>query len=157
MTAATRRFPLTPGDAVAAIILTPDQRFVMQRRDPLPHIWYPGAWGLFGGGIDPGETEREALLREIKEELDIEVADVTRFTRFQFDFSFAGGTAVSRAFFEVHLDAVQVSQMRLLEGAALGIMTVDEVLSLAGVVGYDQFALYLYIHRQRIDGRRQSG
>ncbi|MEJ0068897.1 MAG: NUDIX domain-containing protein [Pseudomonadota bacterium] len=94
---------------MAAIILTPDQRFVMQRRDSVPHIWYPGMWALFGGAIEPGETERQALFREIKEEIDVEISDATWFTRFQFDFGFAGGGMVSRAVFEVRLDASQVA------------------------------------------------
>jgi len=32
---------------------------------------YPGYFGFFGGGVEEGETIEEALLREIKEELDI--------------------------------------------------------------------------------------
>jgi len=147
--------PLIPGNAVAAIILTPDHRFVMQRRDPYPQIWYPGSWSLFGGGMEPGETEHEALVREIKEEIDIdiEITDAILFTRFRFDFGFAGGGVLFRAFFEVRLQPSQVAGMRLLEGAELGIMTADQVLGLSDVAGYDQYGLHLYIHRERFTGR----
>ena len=31
----------------------------------------PPPWGFFGGGIEPGETPREAVLREIEEELTL--------------------------------------------------------------------------------------
>ena len=35
----------------------------------------PPAWGFFGGGIDEDETPIQALVRETKEELDIDLVD----------------------------------------------------------------------------------
>ena len=142
--------PLVPSDAVAAIIVTPDRRFLMQRRDAHPHIWYPGAWALFGGGIEPGETELEALKREVKEEIDFDVTDATFFTRFHFDLGFAGAGICARAFFEVTIAAEAVATMHLREGAEMRLIEADRVLTLPGMTGYDQFALYLYLNRDRI-------
>ncbi len=36
---------LTPGDAVAALIVLDDGRYLMQLRDQKPGIFYPGHWG----------------------------------------------------------------------------------------------------------------
>src|SRR5262249_19104994 len=69
------RAPLRPGHAVAALLVLEDGRYIMQLRDDVPNIWYPGHWGLFGGGVDDREDEVAALRRELREELELEVND----------------------------------------------------------------------------------
>lgn len=46
-------------------------RVFLQRRSKDAE-YRPDQFGLFGGGIEPGETREQALVREIKEELNIE-------------------------------------------------------------------------------------
>jgi 8-oxo-dGTP pyrophosphatase MutT (NUDIX family) len=53
----------------ALAILERDGRFLMQLRDDIPSILYPGVWGLFGGHVEPGETPEEGLKRELAEEI----------------------------------------------------------------------------------------
>jgi 8-oxo-dGTP pyrophosphatase MutT (NUDIX family) len=146
--------PLVPSDAVAAILVTPDRRFLLQHRDDIPHIWYPGAWALFGGGIDPGETELEALHRELHEEIAFAPQAAHVFTRFRFDFEFAGAGTCLRTVFEVPITEQDVATMRLGEGRDMRLVPADEALRLAPMTGYDHFALYLYIHRARIRPRK---
>ena len=55
---------------VAMAILYQDEKFLMQLRDDIPGILYPGCWGLFGGHLEPGETPEAGLKREVEEEIN---------------------------------------------------------------------------------------
>ena len=55
---------------VAAIICKDNRIFATQRGDGE----FRGQWEFPGGKVEPGETPEEALIREIKEELDIEIS-----------------------------------------------------------------------------------
>jgi len=56
-------------------ILLLSGEYVLQLRDNKPTIEVPGQWSLFGGMIEAGETPRQALKREILEELSLVLQD----------------------------------------------------------------------------------
>lgn len=58
---------------VAMAILYQNERFLMQLRDDIPGILYPGCWGLFGGHLESGETPEAGLTREVEEEINYTV------------------------------------------------------------------------------------
>lgn len=60
--------------AVVLAILTVGDRYALQHRDDDPRVASPGCWALFGGGLHDGETPRQAIRREIDEELGLDVA-----------------------------------------------------------------------------------
>jgi len=57
-------------DVAAAIIMRPDGSFLLGQR--AEGTFYPGYWEFPGGKVEPGETARQALVRELREELGIE-------------------------------------------------------------------------------------
>jgi len=62
---------LTPRQVVGAIIRTPDgETLIGQRREDQ---WQPGKWCFPGGKVEFGESHRDAVKRELKEELDLDV------------------------------------------------------------------------------------
>ena len=58
-------------EVAAAVLLRPDGTFLLAQR-PQGRIW-AGYWEFPGGKLEPGETARDALCRELKEELGITV------------------------------------------------------------------------------------
>lgn len=62
---------------VAAVILDPRGRAFLQRRGPHRSL-FPGCWDLVAGHVEPGETLREALAREIREETGWTLHRITR-------------------------------------------------------------------------------
>ncbi|HEY7557977.1 MAG TPA: NUDIX domain-containing protein [Candidatus Binatia bacterium] len=59
-----------------------DRRLVIYLRDDNPEIPFPNHWDLLGGHLEDGETPEQALVREIKEEIGIELTDWKAFRRF---------------------------------------------------------------------------
>ena len=58
-------------EVAAAVILRPDHSFLLGQR-PSGKV-YAGYWEFPGGKVEPGETPHDALARELREELAIEV------------------------------------------------------------------------------------
>jgi 8-oxo-dGTP pyrophosphatase MutT (NUDIX family) len=148
--------PLTLANAVAALLVLGDGRYVMQLRDFKPQIFYPGHWGLFGGAVDPDESPMEALRRELYEELGFTAATITPFVRLDFDLSSIGGAKVFRAVYEIRVAASQFDQFVLREGLACEALTPRAILTELKVTPYDSFAIWLHHARTRLIGSGQE-
>jgi 8-oxo-dGTP diphosphatase len=57
-----------------ALLFDRDGRLLIYLRDDKPEIPFPAHWDFFGGHLEPGETPEQALVREVKEELGLELA-----------------------------------------------------------------------------------
>jgi len=69
---------------IAAIILENDKgEFLLYLRDNKPGIPFPDHWDLIGGHVEDGETPEQALVREVKEELDIDLKEYTFYKRYE--------------------------------------------------------------------------
>jgi 8-oxo-dGTP diphosphatase len=72
------------GVAEIAQVLLFDRRgrLLIYLRDDKPEIPFPNHWDLFGGHLENNETPEQGLVREIREELGIELTHWTFFRRF---------------------------------------------------------------------------
>lgn len=46
-------------------------KYLIQKRDNKKEIFFPNFWGVFGGSLKKGENSKQAVIRELKEELNI--------------------------------------------------------------------------------------
>jgi len=145
---------LNGSDAVAAILLLEDGRYVMQLRDDKRDIWFPNHWGCFGGAVEQGESPEQALSRELYEEIELSVRKAEFFTRFDFDMSQLGLATYYRIYYLVRATLQEFQQLRLREGQKMRTFNGDQLLDRERVTPYDAFALRLYHDRARIgDGK----
>jgi 8-oxo-dGTP diphosphatase len=105
---------------VAICLLYREGKFLMQLRDNIPTILYPGLWGLFGGHIEAGETPEIAVVREIAEEITYKLPP-----DFQ-KFGIYGDEIVHRHIFHAPL-TVPISELQLQEGWDFGLLTPAQI------------------------------
>lgn len=141
---------LHAGDAVAALIVAEDGRYLLQLRDDIPGIFYPGHWGCFGGALSPGESPAACLRRELSEELEFRPDVLPEFIRFDFDLSRIGTQQkVYRIYYEVTVTQAAVSRFVLHEGAGLGLFGAADIFHRSNITPYDSFAIWLHVARRR--------
>lgn len=68
---------------IAAIIFENDKgEILLYLRDNKPGIPFPLHWDLFGGHLEEGESPEEALVREVKEEINYDLKDYKFFRKY---------------------------------------------------------------------------
>ncbi|MDY7007715.1 MAG: NUDIX hydrolase [Cyanobacteriota bacterium] len=104
---------------VAIAILYREGKFLMQLRDNIPTILYPGIWAFFGGHLEPGETAEVALKRELAEEISYIPETVS-------EFGVYSDVKVVRHVFYAPL-TVELKDLVLGEGWDMGLLTTAEI------------------------------
>lgn len=104
---------------VAIAILYQDNQFLMQLRDDIPNIVYPGHWGLFGGHLEPGETPDVAVKRELLEEISYAPPNLIEFG------CYPDEKAIRHVYYAPL--KVELTDLVLLEGWDMDFLTVDEI------------------------------
>ncbi|AFY33092.1 NUDIX hydrolase [Calothrix sp. PCC 7507] len=104
---------------VAIAILYQGDKFLMQLRDNIPTIPYPGSWALFGGHIEPDETPEIAVKREILEEIGYTLPHFSEFG------CYPDEKAIRHVFHAPLL--VELNQLVLNEGWDMGLLTHEDI------------------------------
>ena len=141
---------LTGSDAVAAIIILEDGRYLLQHRDDIPQIWYPGHWGCFGGAVDEREDPIMALKRELYEEIEFSPRELAYFSRFDFDLAELGMDRYYRIYYVVPMTRAEHDRLVLHEGREMKAFSGEAILQELRMTPYDAFALFLYHARRKL-------
>ena len=62
------------------VFLNDREEILLFLRDNDPEIPYPNMWDVPGGHVEDGETPEECIVREMKEEMDLELQDFKLFS-----------------------------------------------------------------------------
>lgn len=105
---------------VAIAILTQGDHVLMQLRDDVPNIIYPGCWGFFGGHLEASETPLEAVKREVSEEISYRIPTATLFGLY--NDTRDDGSHITRHVFIAPL-TVPLTELQLNEGWDMALLT----------------------------------
>ena len=140
----------------AALLATPDGRYLTQLRDPKPHILLPDHWALFGGSVDAGETAEQAIRRELLEELRFAARAVEPFTEMLVDLPFDPPRRDRMSFFHVPIDERDIAAMVLGEGADMRLFTAEALAALPRVAPWDLAVVLMHERRAILFARRPA-
>ena len=59
---------------VTAVLVNPQNQILLYKRDNNPNIAFPGCWSTLGGLVETGETPKQAIKRELLEEIELNIA-----------------------------------------------------------------------------------
>ncbi|MEL6578164.1 MAG: NUDIX domain-containing protein [Cyanobacteria bacterium J06621_12] len=105
--------------SVVMAIIYQDGKYLMQLRDDIPTIVYPGVWAFFGGHMEAGEEPEDALIRELAEEINYLSPVLTKFCSRRHK-------NYIRHLFSCPLK-IPVSELELREGWDLKLLTTSEI------------------------------
>lgn len=73
------------------VVVSSNRRVLCQLRDDIPDIIFPGLWTCCPGGtVEEGEVPKEAAIREMREEFEIEICSIKLLTTFSLSNEFSG-------------------------------------------------------------------
>ena len=109
---------------VGALLVDTNGKLIAQQRDDKPGITNPGMVSLFGGTSHEGESPAGTLLRELQEELELEVSSNNLLLQ---TVKYENGTNVACSIYIV--TGVDAEKLELHEGAGFAMGTPEELLS----------------------------
>lgn len=146
------RIALAPKDSSAALIFNAEGKLLLQLRDDKSEIFFPHHWGCFGGACDPGESREQTLLRELQEELGLDVSalTITPATTITYLAHPTDTTTVARYYYALTLPEPMLKSLKLGEGQEARFFTTAEAHALPNMLPYDKFAFWLYGNEKRL-------
>ena len=128
-----------------SVLLINDQgRVLLLLRDDNPEIPYPGMWDVPGGHVEKGETPEQCIVREMKEEIGLDLRVFQLFSVTEFD------DRTEYTFWQkANLD---LDKVRLNEGQRLKWFTKDEASNIELAYGFNRIVEDFFERNLSSDG-----
>jgi 8-oxo-dGTP diphosphatase len=136
--------------SVAVLIYDGVGTYLLQHRDERSDIVYPGKIGLFGGKIEDGESPEQGAVREIREELCIDISNLKLISILNLTIMEPSVTR-TRYFYVSVVAKDLVEKINLQEGQAVMRMGEEDFLECQKFVPYDLAFVLSYISDSTID------
>ena len=134
-------------DYAGILIERNDGKMLFQLRDNNPNIRNRNRWSLFGGGIEKNEKPINATIRELKEELGINIKKEQLYLWIVFP-SFKKRNYL----FKLKLNK-NIKDLKLKEGSSMGYFTILDMLKKKNLVKSLRLFLILYPIISLVKGR----
>jgi 8-oxo-dGTP pyrophosphatase MutT (NUDIX family) len=145
-----KHFPIPDLFIVSAVIFTEDGRYLFQLRDDKLGLPLRNHWAFFGGEVDPGETQDQAVLREIKEELTYLPNNCLWFHEAVYILPRHHKNIMRKAYYSIKIEPNDIASMIQCEGADMRLMSVAEILALQRVAPWDVSVVLLHSREEVI-------
>lgn len=133
-----------PVPVVSALLVNPAGEVLLQLRDDDPALLYPGHWTIPGGHVEPGETPAEAIRRELREEMALDVP----LTYWRTVDAPRADYMVQQTFFTGSLEA-DAADLPLYEGQTVRFVGPDDLADLPLAFGFGEILRQFFAARSR--------
>ena len=116
-------------------------KYLLQKRDNKKNIFFPDFWGVFGGSVDKNEIIRKAVLRELKEEITLDM-NIEKKILTSFFKSYHFNSQRKRVYFECSFKTKKF-KIKLNEGVSLKFFKINEIKKLK-IIPWDLQALLYF-------------
>ena len=130
-------------NASAAIIIDSQKNYLLQHRDNNYKIFFPNYWGLFGGAKEKNESYSSCLIRELNEEIGIQIKIFKFLFKFSYNLNFKNRKKINRYFYEIKFNSNIKKNIKLNEGQSFKFFKYSDLISL-NLTPYDSYAIWLH-------------
>ena len=135
---------------VSAVFFTDSGEYLLQLRDDKIGLPLRNHWALFGGEVDEGEDEYQAIKREMFEELKFISNEYQWFHEAIYAFPAHPKEIVKKIYYTIPITISQVNNMELCEGADKKLLKIHEIFSLEKISPWDLSAILLHARQNTI-------
>ena len=126
------------------LILNKKNQFLLQLRDRKKNVKSPDHWCLFGGLKKKRESYSQCIIREVKEELNINIKTPKFLTKISYFYKIENKRKNIRYFYFIKLNDAKIKKIKLNEGQKMRFFNYNQIFKLEKIVVWDIYSIMYY-------------